>query len=62
MSEKLQIRKGGKLFETKWIYDKEKKEGHYEDRDVTDHAYRFLFDICDLEEGITLKDMITKFQ
>lgn len=57
MSEKLEIRKGGKLFETCWIYNKETEEGHYEDTDVTEYASRFLFDVCEFESGITLKDI-----
>lgn len=57
MPDKLQIKKDGKLFETRWIYNKETEEGHYEDTDVTEDASRFLFEICDLESGIILKDI-----
>lgn len=55
--EKLEIRKGGKLVETKWVYDRAKGEGEYVDKDVTDSALRRFFDLCELEEGVTLKDI-----
>jgi hypothetical protein len=55
--EKLQIRKGGKLVDTRWIYDREKDQGEYQEFDVTDKAVRHLFDICYLAEDVTLKDL-----
>jgi len=57
MSEGLQIRKGGKLIKTKWVYDKTKDEGSYVEKDITDKAISHLFDGCDLEEGVTLRDI-----
>lgn len=53
----LRISKGGKLIENEWVYDKEKEEGSYVDFDRTENAIRHLFDACELEEGITLKDV-----
>ena len=55
--EKLEIRKGGKLVETKWVYDKAVKKGEYVEKDVTDRALRFIFEPCELEEGVTLRDI-----
>lgn len=59
MSEKLQIRKGGKLQQTKWVYDKEKEEGQYVDTDVTDKAFFKMNEVCEIEEGVTLGDIFT---
>lgn len=58
MSESLKIVKGGKLIETKWVYDKVKDEGSYVKKDVTDQAIRLLFDKCELDKGITLRDVL----
>lgn len=57
MSESLKLTKGGKLVETKWVYDEAKKDGEYVARDVTDQAIRLMFDVVELEEGVTLKDL-----
>lgn len=57
MSEGLQIRKGGKLIKTKWVFDHTKDEGSYVEKDITDNAISHLFDDCDLEEGVTLRDI-----
>jgi hypothetical protein len=54
---KLEIRKNGKLIDTRWIYDEEKQKGEYVEFDVTDNAIRYLFDTCCLEETLTLKDL-----
>lgn len=55
--EKLEIRKGGKLVETKWVYDDVAEVGAYHEFDRTDKVFRYLWDICELEEGVTLKDI-----
>lgn len=55
--EKLEIRKGGKLIETKWVYDKAKGEGEYQEFDRTDSAIRRLFEPCELAADVTLKDL-----
>ena len=55
--ERLSIRKGGKLIETKWVYDRAKEEGSYQEFDRTDSAVRHLFEVCDLEADVTLKDI-----
>ena len=57
MAEKLEIRKGGKLIETKWVYDKEAKQGSYVEFDRTDRAFRYLFEQCQLAPDVTLKDI-----
>lgn len=57
--ECIRIAKGGKLIETKWVCDKSEtgEEGKYVDSDVTDQAIRRLMDNCELEEGVTLRDI-----
>lgn len=55
--EKLEIRKGGKLIETKWVYDKATKQGEYKEFDRTDQAIRNLFEPCELASDVTLKDI-----
>lgn len=55
--EKLEIRKGGKLIETKWVYDRAAKKGEYQEFDRTDSAIRRLFEPCELAEDVTLKDI-----
>lgn len=57
MAEKLEIRKGGKLIETKWVYDKTAQQGEYKEFDKTDQAIRLLFDVCELAPDVTLKDI-----
>lgn len=58
MPEKLEIRPGGKLFATYWIYDKAAQRGVYEVRDVTKHALRLLFEKCELAPDVTLRDIL----
>lgn len=53
----LKIVKGGRLIENKWVYDEAKDGGSYQDFDITDQAIRNLFKACDLEEGVTLRDI-----
>jgi hypothetical protein len=55
--EKLEIRKGGKLIQTKWVYDRVAKKGEYKEIDRTDTALRHLFDACELAEDVTLEDI-----
>ncbi len=57
MAEKIEIRKGGRLIETKWVYDKEAKKGAYEEFDITDKAIRHLFEPCQLADDVTLRDI-----
>ena len=54
----LKLCKGGKLTQTEWIYDEEKEEGSYVTEDVTDQAIRLMWEYCDLEEDIILKDVL----
>jgi hypothetical protein len=54
----LEIRRNGKLIETYWHYDKQVKQGEHRERDVTSSAIRRLFEPCQLEEGILLKDVL----
>ena len=55
MSEKLELRKGGKLVETKWVYDKQAKKGEYKEFDRTANGLRHLFDTCVLAPDVTLR-------
>jgi len=55
--EKLVLKKDGKLIETKWFYNHEKDEGSYIDSDVTDKALRRLFEHCELDKDVTLRDV-----
>lgn len=55
--EKLEIRKDGKLVETKWVYDEAADLGDYKEFDVTDQAIRKMFEPCVLAEDVTLKDI-----
>lgn len=61
MSEKITLKKGGKLVETYWLYDEEKEEGQYLERDLTSKTFlptHILFEKkCELEEGLILKDV-----
>jgi len=57
MGEKLEIRKGGKLIQTKWVYDRVAKKGEYVDFDRTDNALRHLWDNCVLSSDVTLRDI-----
>jgi len=51
------LEKGGKLTYTKWVYDKEKEEGAYQTKDVTDIINYHLFSNCSIAEDVTLKDI-----
>jgi len=53
MKECLTLAKGGKLFQTSWNSEIQ----DYETKEVTDQALRLLFEICELEQGVTLKDI-----
>lgn len=55
--EKLEIRKGGKFVETKWVYDEDKDEGFYQEFDRTESAIRYLFEPCELAYDVTLEDI-----
>lgn len=55
--ECLKITKNGKLLKTKWIYDEKKDIGSYKTCDVTNFAPYHLFEICDLDTDIRLKDI-----
>lgn len=55
--EVLILKKGGKLIQTKWVYDDLTEEGEYRDFDVTDKAMVYIREVCELEEGVTLKDL-----
>lgn len=57
-TEGLEIRQGGRLFKTKWVYNKKEKKGRYVHEDVTDRAISMLFDSCSLEDGVTLRDVL----
>lgn len=60
MEEKIpgiQIRKGGKLIETYWHYNKKKKAGLYKERNLTKKSVAYLFEPCTLEDGLLLKDI-----
>lgn len=61
-TEGLAIRKGGKLIETYWHYNAETKKGAYQEKDVTASAIRRLFESCELEDNITLKDIFLLMQ
>ena len=53
----LKVKKGGLLFKTDWVYDDEKEEGSYVDTEVSKHFLRHLWDSCELEEGVTIRDI-----
>ena len=55
--EGLRIKKGGKLAQTRWVYDEEKDAGSYVERDVTEQAVTRLFEPCVIEDGVTLRDI-----
>jgi len=57
MEECLTLKKGGKLVKTKWIYDEKKDKGNYIFIDVTDEAPTRLFDACELDADVTLRDI-----
>jgi hypothetical protein len=57
MSECVLISKGGVLKHRKWVYDEELKKGEYVVSDVTDQLLRRLFELCELEEGVTMRDV-----
>lgn len=52
-----EIRKGGKLISTEWVYDEETETGSYQQFDRTDVAVRCSFEYCDIAEDVTLKDI-----
>lgn len=53
----LKITKGGKLIETRWVYDESIRKGSYIDYDKTSCPEKYLFDPCDLDKNVTLKDI-----
>jgi hypothetical protein len=55
--ERMFIAKGGRLMDTKWVYDEEKEEGEYVTKDITDRALTKLFEPCELAEDVTLRDV-----
>lgn len=56
--EKLELKKGGFLIETRWVSPSENNgEGKYIDVDVTNQGIRKLFEVCRLEDGFLLKDL-----
>lgn len=62
MTEKLTITKDGKLIKTDRNYNNdpsipENKRTTYTQKDITDIAFRYLFDECCLEDGVTLKSI-----
>jgi len=58
----LRITKSGKLIKNEWEplddNDDDNTKYDYVDTDVTDSAFRRLFEQCELEEGVTLKDIL----
>jgi len=58
----LTLKKNGVLYRTKWVYDKEKGEGAYKSYDVTMTPQLYLFHHCELEEGVTLRDLFLFIQ
>jgi hypothetical protein len=60
--EVLTLKKGGKLIQTRWVYDDLAKEGEYKDFDVTNKAISYIREACELEEGVTLKDLFLLLQ
>lgn len=54
---RLNITKGGKLIETKWVFDEEKDVGAYQEFDRTDTAVSRLFECCGLADDVTLRDV-----
>jgi hypothetical protein len=58
MSEGMMIKKGGKLFETKWVYDDELEQGSYVETEITDRAYKKMWELYTLDEGVTLRDVL----
>lgn len=55
--EQLIIKKDGKLFQTKWVYDEQKEEGSYQTFDVTENSFNYLYEYCELDKDVTLKDI-----
>jgi len=55
--EGLKIKKGGTLWRTRWVYDEAKGEGSYVEKDVTERAVTLLFEHCELDAGVTLRDI-----
>jgi hypothetical protein len=55
MNAELKILKGGRLLRTSW----EGKIEGFVQKDVTAEAIGNLFELCDLEEGVTLRDIFS---
>ncbi len=55
--EGLLLKKGGTLLKYTWVYDEHKKKGEFVGKDVTRYAYQKMFETCELEEGVTLRDV-----
>lgn len=53
----LKILKNGILEETYWHFDEAKDEGSYLTKDVTTEAVSRLFDACELDKDVTLRDV-----
>lgn len=60
--EILRIVKGGKLRRRYWDYDEAAEKGRYRWRDVTELLPRKLYDECDLQKGLTLRDVFLLLQ
>ncbi|MEW6753596.1 MAG: hypothetical protein AB1505_21815 [Candidatus Latescibacterota bacterium] len=58
MKETLTVAEGGRLVETRWIYDESRERGEYGTRDVTEFAIRYLFAPCELAEAVVLRDIL----
>lgn len=58
MRSKLLIRRGGLAEYLRWDADSESMVG----TDVTDRVYRHLFSECELEDGVTLRDLLLLVQ
>lgn len=54
MSGTVEIRRGGRLFESRWS----RRVRRYVARDVTNSSFRHLFDSCDIEDGVRLVDIL----
>jgi hypothetical protein len=58
----LHLKKNGLLYNTKWVYDKETGEGEYKEFDVTATPQIYLFNECELDSDITLRDLFLFIQ
>lgn len=54
MTERLEIRKGGKLYQNYWGEDAQS----FFDEDITDRAVSLLFESCTIQQGVTLRDIL----